>query len=248
MSARITIQSGIAAGTSHRIDRRVARVGSDPQSDVCLPTAEIPGHALTLEFRDDGCRVYNRCRDSVYVGAQVVPPDQVVDWPDTDILALGSDIELLLDLDVEHEEPIGFEQYDDPTITAENDIDTLPNRSSSGAAAKTTMQLAVTVLCVIGCVLLLARDQNRKSVRKAGPLFSEVVAQGLEGDTSSELLRRLQHAESQRIRGNERAAVIAFGRLRDDLVPQRERFETDQRQLELDVLQLVQSRLEELSE
>jgi hypothetical protein len=105
MPARITIQSGVAAGTSHRINSRVARVGSDPQSDVCLPSADIPAHALTLEFQDSpelqdaSCLVYNRCRSRIYVGAQVVEPDQSVHWPETDILQMDQGIELLLDFD-----------------------------------------------------------------------------------------------------------------------------------------------------
>ena len=247
MSAKVTIQSGIAAGTSHRIERRVARVGSDPQSDVCLPTADVPGHALTLEFRDDGCRVYNRCRDSVYIGAQVVEPDQVVAWPDTDILQLGTDIELLLDFDDEPDEPAHFPHDIDESPEEPIPGEEATSGSPPSSTAKTLAQLAVTVLCIVGCVLLLARDQQRKAPKEQGPTFAELVTEAIETPTTSrELVQRIQYAEGLRLRGQRRAAMSAFEQLRDDLHPHRQQFATDDRQTELKLLALVESRLGEL--
>ncbi|MEM7315246.1 MAG: FHA domain-containing protein, partial [Planctomycetota bacterium] len=80
MPAKITVQSGIAAGASHWIQQRVVRIGSDPTAEVCLPSANVPGHALTLEYKDGNYRVYNRCRDNVYVGTRVVEPNRVATW------------------------------------------------------------------------------------------------------------------------------------------------------------------------
>ena len=249
MFARITIQSGIAAGTSHRIKRRVARVGSDPQSDVCLPSAEIPGHALTLEFREDSCLVYNRCSENVYIGAQVVEPEQSVQWPETDILQLGQGIELLLDFD-DSEIDDNFEEYGNDDSGSE--VDTVSQSTISqqadvrqnGKSMKTAMQLGVTILCLAGCALLLIRDQNRNSTPDSGPGFTEIISTAIaKRDVAPELIQRLQHAEAQRIRGRKKVANTEYQSIRDDLVaeltnqPQNEEKRTSQ------ILQFVQSRL-----
>ena len=60
MSASVRIESGIAAGTNYWIDRPVLRMGSDPQCEISLPSAELSPHALTLEFRGGVYRAYNR--------------------------------------------------------------------------------------------------------------------------------------------------------------------------------------------
>ena len=251
MFARITIQSGVAAGTSHRINRRVARVGSDPQADVCLPSAEIPGHALTLEFREESCFVYNRCQESVYVGGQVVEPEQVVEWPETDILQLGQNIELLLDFeDSETEE--AFTDYGGDEETA--DSETLSASSSSANSVlgtepqskslKTAIQLGVTFLCIAGCALLLIRDQNRKSAPDSGPGFSEIISTALaERDIAPELIQRLQHAEAQRVRGRKEVANDEYQSIRDDLVSELDQAENTAEKRNAQILRFVQTRL-----
>ena len=252
MSAFITIQSGIAAGTSHRIENRVARVGSDPQSDVCLPTAEIPGHALTLEFDENGCRVYNRCRNNVQIGEQMVEPDQAAAWPETDVLQLGDDIELLLDFEDPEAQAANanfYTEFDDETDVAENhsaakEQEQANNKSSS--SAKTMMQLAITLLCVVGCALLLLRDQNRNSVPETGPDFSEIVASAIENaNVSPELIQRIQHAETQRIRGRTEIAHEQYQSIRDDLIAAEvSRSSEDLNSPVSQILQFIQTRLE----
>lgn len=218
MSARITIQSGIAAGSYHDVYQRVARVGSDPGSDICLPSANIPGHALTLEFREEGCRVYNRCRNNVYVGAQVLEPDQVAPWPETDILELADDIELLLDLAPETIVPAI--DHDDEIVESQASTAAVgqPRATKASGSGRTLMQLGVTVACLVGCVLLLVRDQSRKEPRKSEISFGQVIADSLESDTPRSLIQRLQYAEAQRVRLRHEAATSEFEQIRDDLL------------------------------
>ncbi len=251
MNARITIQSGIASGTSHRINSRVARVGSDPRSDVCVPSAGIPSHALTLEFRDNNrCLVYNRCRESVFVGAQVVEPEHVVEWPETDILQLGSDTELLLDFETEDRQSFPIEVLD--SVDSEETEDgishdsqvTQDSSSNQKSTSKTVLQLVVIVACLAGCVLLLIRDQNRKEGVKSGPGFADVVSAALtDTEISPNLLRRIQFAEAQRIRGRNDEAMELFQRIRDDLLEQMGNFESTEDTPQRQLIQLVQNRL-----
>lgn len=251
MSARITIQSGIAAGTSHRIAGRVARVGSAPQSDICLPTSDIPEHALTLEFRDDGCLVYNRCRDRIYIGAQIVEPDNVVEWPETDILQLGHDIELLLDWDdTETDEPYAHYEEDGEGDLVEgpfpeSEAAAIKNPANGSKGAKTAMQLGVTILCLIGCVLLLIRDQNRNASPDVGPTFSEVITTSMaNSEISRELVQRLQHAEAQRVRGRKKVARTEFQSIRDDLIAEHGQSDPNEPNANDSILRLIQNRLE----
>ncbi len=253
MYARITIQSGIAAGTSHLIESRVARVGSDPQSDVCLPTADVPEHALTLEFQNENCRVYNRSRDSIYVGAQIVKPNDVVEWPETDILQIGSNTELLLDFDAEAD--ASYLELDDEQVDAEfevagsidNTTKTTDDKSRNAKTlgfGKTSVQLTVTVGCIIGCIALLVRDQNRKAAPSPGPNFSDIVTRSMESDeVSPALIQRIQFAEAQRIRGRKQIAQQEYQSIRDDLIAS----QTEGNSLEMgshsEILHFIKSRI-----
>ena len=248
MIARITIHSGIAAGTSHPIDGRVARVGSDPQSDVCVPTNDVPEHALTLEFRDEACLVYNRCRDSVFIGGRTIEPDQIAEWPDTDILQLGKGTELLLDFG-SHEESMLYdadEGLDDADLedNAPPSHETTPEADAKSGNSKLIGQLCVIVFCVLGCVLLLVRDQNRKSAPEAGPTFGELVTLSRDSaDVAPELVQRIQYAEAQRVRGREEDANREFQSIRDDLLAQRDQPQEDLNESNSQILQFIQSRL-----
>ena len=252
MLARITIQSGIAAGTSHKISGRVARVGSDPQSDVCVPTSDIPGHALTLEFRDDRCLVYNRCRESVYIGAQSIEPDQILEWPETDILQLGTDTELLLDFAattdeefyVDADEPSETDNVADSSEFSDAAIEETQQRQPATKSSKLVGQLCVTFVCLVGCVFLLVRDQNRKAGVNSGLQFSELIATSLASDrVSPELIQRLQFAEAQRVRGRVEFAVNEFRSIRDDLIAQLDEPEEDLEAPNSQILRFIQTRL-----
>ncbi len=259
MPAKVTVQSGISAGTTHWIERPVVRIGSDPQSDVCLPSADVAAHALTLEYRDGQYRVYNRSRSKVFVGMQAVEPGQARAWSDMDILQLNDDIELVLDVDddptpmpmrrsVEHESEDADVPRDDSYHGARDDlhIDSEPAKSDS---SKFLMQLAVTILCFAGCAALLAREaikgQDGGTLKKA-PVFANVVRDANSSNTSPALVQRLQFAESAAIRGNKVSARKLYGALRDDLVPLQAGFSSKARTSELSILDYVEHRLGQL--
>ena len=193
MPAKITIQSGISAGTSHWIEQRVARIGSDPQSEVCLPMADIPAHALTVEFRDNTCRVYNRCQDNICVGTQVIGPNQVAAWPETDILQLGSEVELVLDFDdvvpsvadsflFDDEADADGSEFEQPTEVATDE------KTSDGF--KTIMQLVVTVLCLVVCAAMMLYKPNKNGgVETVGSInFEKLIADARNSSTTSRVL------------------------------------------------------------
>ncbi len=262
MPAKITVQSGISAGTSHWIEQRVVRIGSDPAAEVCLPSASVPAHALTLEFRDGNYRVYNRCRRNVFVGTHVVAPDKAATWADTDILQLGDEIELVLDVDEDptpttqrafaaEQMSAGMDEDADGEWTQQHaaaDNPPISGSSSKTTSSKTWIQLAVTACCILGCVLLVAREQLKGvAPMRNRPSFATVVGDALNSPTTSrELIGRLQFAESAFVRGDGPAAIARFGRLRDDLLLQKDEFVMNERGPELAVMDFVEYRLSQL--
>src|SRR5262245_4069268 len=99
MSAIIHVQSGIAAGTNYWIDRPVLRIGSDPQCEICVPSAELAAHALTLEYRTGTYRVYNRGAEPISVGATSVARGSATEWRDGQTAILAGDLHLQLEFD-----------------------------------------------------------------------------------------------------------------------------------------------------
>ncbi len=239
MAARIVVQSGISSGASYWIERNVVRVGSDPTSDMVIPSPSVDPHALTVEFRQTEYRVYNRGSQQIVVGGQLLEQGQYTNWLDTDLLQMQGDVTLALELDADPSptpKPI-FDASDTlatPVTAHQEPANTPPvahasqRRAASSLTAeaspglsKTTVQLAVTGLCIVGCVLLLARHQLRGGVqdRIPAPELEEVVRSSLESDDSaaSSLVDQLQLAEAAYIRGQKPLARERFRQLHDAL-------------------------------
>ena len=205
---------------------------------------------LTVEFHDDTCRVYNRCQDNIYVGTQVIGPDQVAAWPETDILQLGRDIELVLDFDdVAPSAPNNFdfdEETDAPQFEQPASVAT-DAKSSDGF--KTMMQLVVTTTCLVVCaaMMLYKPNQNGGDGSMSTISFEKLIADARNSaSTSTALIQRVQFAEAAIVRGDPETASKRFVQLRDDLIPQRDRFETEHREPELAIVQFVEKRLSDL--
>ncbi|MEM7314857.1 MAG: hypothetical protein AAF497_17065, partial [Planctomycetota bacterium] len=214
------------------------------------------------EYKDGNYRVYNRCRDNVYVGTRVVEPNRVATWLDTDILQLD-DVELVIDIDDDPTpRPIRnsvMAAYDSAGMDSPSTpVPSKQTRKSGNEKGKTPsasksnslLQLAVIGVCIFGSALLLMRHQMKQdsspSIHRMA--FDDVIRQAIDSpDTSPVLIQRLQFAEQARVRGNEKEARTRFANLRTDLDSQRKQFEDDQRKPELDILHLIDDRLAELS-
>jgi len=255
MPAKIVVQSGISAGAAHWIEKAVVRVGSAPRSEICIPSATVQQHALTVEFRDGSYRVYNRTPANIAVGSQVVLPGKAVVWHDSIALQLNDEIQLLLECDADPTpvpmraaEP--FAAMNDAEFTAdpEPEIAAVPQETSPKDNSSFMLQLAVTVLCILGCIGLLAREsmKGQTADRREPPSFAAVVRNANETTTASELVQRLQYAEAAVVRGNRKSARTRFGKLRDDLIPLKEQFVANERTAELAILDFVEYRLGQL--
>src|SRR4051794_10661836 len=165
MSATIRIESGIAAGTNYWIDRPVLRVGSDPGCEICLPTADLAPHALTLEFRGGVYRAYNRGSSPISLGATTLQPGASGVWDDGDMLLLGGGQQLVLAIDGD---PRPSARPDEGADDGYSDAPAImtDDKSASGSAAgakkpssKSTIQMAIIGICVVGMGGLLLLNQ-----------------------------------------------------------------------------------------
>jgi len=219
MNPSIHILTGVAAGTVHPITRSVVRIGSDPAMDLVVPSSDVPPHALTLEYRDEVCQVHNRASVAFYLGGYSIEPGSHHPWLDTDMLELPGRIRLQL----HHGD--GTPISPAPAVASATKS-TPPATGTRPASAKSSspgvmIQIGVIIACVVGCVLLLARDSSKKSNRSANvPSFDSIVREAIETPSSETtyLTRQLQFAEAAMVRSNRRAARERYSQLRSRLI------------------------------
>ncbi len=259
MGARILVHTGIAAGTVHWIERKVVRIGSDPIMEITIPSDQLAGHALTLEYRDGAYYVHNRSTEMVHLGGRTIAQNATDRWSDTDLLECSGAIQLALELD--RDPAPTMRPMEDSRVAAAIPSD--PNRSASKREVKshetesttksnaTMVQLAVIVVCVLLCGLLLIRDRLKQDDPTLSdmPTFQKVVQQGLNDDglAESPLLRQFQYAESAIIRGNKTKARRWYGKVRLHLLNQQSKATEETPAAERDMLRWVEYRLAQLT-
>lgn len=252
MTARICIHSGIASGTTFWIERPVVRIGSEPSSDLCIPSSEVSPHALTVEYREGQYRIHNRSQSDLYVGGRVIEPHASRQWRESDLLELAGGVQLALELDDDgapapkslhtlyDSEPNDAQQVADAAATELSQSQHKVTRDASqGEHAALTQQKAkrgilgpilVTCLCVTGCVLLLLREHNKShSDGTAGKLdFASVIhlAQAPSSDVTDAVLHHLQWAEAAVLRGDRETARRRYRNARGILLADSPKFAT----------------------
>jgi hypothetical protein len=227
MSASIRIESGIAAGTNYWIDRPVLRIGSDPGCEICLPTADLAPHALTLEFRGGVYRAYNRGSSPMSLGRTTLQPGAAALWNDGDMLLLGGGQQLVLAIDGDPRpspQPDGSTDdgyNDEPAIMADEQTDASLG-SAKKAGSKSTMQMAIIGVCVVGMGgLLLLNQMGGSDVAPAAnrPSFNQIVFDSLQkDDVIRAFVQKMQVSESFLVRGHADFAKVCYAELRDQLM------------------------------
>lgn len=230
MSATIRVDTGISAGSRFWIDRPVLRVGSDPQCDVCLPSAELAPHALTLEFRDGNYRVYNRSASPVYVGSAIVESGTSAVWHDGETIQLPGELRVALDIDGDPRPAARPDGTRDDgradaglPLAAEVAATDAAAAASAKSSSKSWLQLAVIGVCVVALVgLLTVKNGGEKAAAAGRPTFNQLVDESSKKDaTHQAIIRRLQFAQAAIVRygtKNNKRARERFAKLRDALV------------------------------
>lgn len=229
MSASIRVESGISAGTSFWIDRPVLRIGSDPQCDICLPTAELAPHALTLEFRGGTYRIYNRGTAPVTAGSAMIQPGANGIWNDGDSIVLPGNQQLRLAFDGDPQPSPrpesrrdGFE-IDEQAAPAGAAAGAVDEAAAKKKSSSSMVQMAVIGLCVLGMAAFLTMGGGDDAAKADRPTFEGIVEATLAADKDDpmrEFLPRLQYAQAGMVRGHRELAKQRFLKLRDQLVRQ----------------------------
>jgi len=258
MSANIRIESGIAAGTNYWIDRPVLRVGSDPQCEICLPTADLAPHALTLEFRGGSYRAYNRGSSPINLDAATLQPGASGVWEDGDMLVLPGDQRLVLAIDGDprpcpRPEARMDDGFDDaPTMSSGDQAAAaaISPEAAKKAKSKSLLQMAIIGLCVVGTggLLLMSRMGGSTNAPVPNrPSFNAIVVSSLKKDeTIRTYVQKLQFAQSFMVRGRFEYAKLCFTDLRDQLIRQMDSLpSTDQKDAQV-ILDYVEIQLAQL--
>jgi hypothetical protein len=252
MSASIRIESGIAAGTSYWIDRPVLRIGSDPQCEICVPSADLAPHALTLEFRGGTYRAYNRGTASFNVGRSTVQPGTAAAWNEGETVVLPGDLRLALAVDGDPRPSPRPETRINDGIDEPEAVETGANATATPEAAqkaksKSTLQMAVIAVCLLatGGLLYLSNTGGFDSAPPANrPNFDTIVRTSLKKDANiRKLVEKLQFAQSFIVRGHDEYAKLVFSELRDQLIRQIDTMPPDDRKDAADIRDYVEMQL-----
>jgi hypothetical protein len=254
MPASIRVETGISAGTNYWIDRPVLRIGSDPQCEICLPTADLAPHALTLEFRDGNYRAYNRGSLPVTVGTTAVQPGANGVWRGDQSVHLPGDLRLLLEIDGDPRPcPRPEARLDDGF--AENGAALAAADAGAAGAAKekksssTLVQMGIIGACILAMGAFLTMDRGPKTSAPDRPTFEAIVQNTLANDKNAAaraILPRLQYAEAAVVRGHGELARSRFLKLRDVLVRQKESLPAEEGEDAKRMLEYVEYRLGQL--
>jgi hypothetical protein len=241
MSARLNIQSG-EFENSHWIELPVIRIGRGANCEVCIDHAELPEHAVTIEYRNGRYLAHNRSGAAFFLNGRSVAAGKSESLPAGAELQLDSDVRILLEIDgdpsptpapANADYNPAFVPVDDsdelfPLEGTEEDIDEAGNGQPSPKSldGKTWLQIGVIAICLAGIVAVLVAKSNTSYDAKdeAIPTLDDLFKSAKSTDQAFEegtwnlrVLRQIQHAERARLRGQLQQASSAFHRLRDEV-------------------------------
>ena len=151
MKLELNFVAGPLLGKVNPLDKKVVRIGSHPNGDVCIPSKLIPSQMAVIEIKggNEPCRIYNRSEINFDLASQAIEPGESVDWRIGESLQLpdGSIIELVASTAQDMEEPpMSYnDHWDDKSGSNQNSEVKVDNENNSS----TSIQLAVIAVCLI---------------------------------------------------------------------------------------------------
>lgn len=251
MPDQIKIESGLTAGTCYQIEKSVTRIGSGSGSDICLPSSQVPSHAITLERRDDEYRVYNRTKRPFQLGGQVIAAGDAANWLDGDSIVLPDGTSMLMQRnDDAIENAILPDVCDDDDEVDEVEIEDRDDEQSIRTRRKLdptiVKQLLLLATCIAAMCIFLCDFGGQSSAQSTR--FDRIVEAGLASETASApLLQKLQFAQAALVRHDMKMAKYMFLSLNSELIAQKPAFVNGDRKIELAILNYVQAQTRRLN-
>jgi len=235
------IISTTADGTrrEHWVEKRVLRIGSDPDCEIVLPD-EIEPHVVSVQFRNGSYVVRNRSKLPVSLGGRMVLPEGSETWANQETLELHAGVTLLLTIDgdatpsprtdhqhlVQHYQKIREDERHAAVVA--QDAGDSPTATAAAKKPGSNVQLIVGLFCfflaaavLVGLVaFLLAQTQASVS---SGPSPTEMVDALLSNSAYTSqlppsLLSRLQEAQQAIALQDRDMALRRLLRLQSELV------------------------------
>jgi hypothetical protein len=261
MPAKLSVIAGFSEGTSYWIEDPVVRIGSDPECDLCLPSSDLAGHALTLEYRDGDYFLHNKSAGSIVVSGKPLPSGNTAKWREGRKVELPGNTVLVLDIDgdpapsSQPEAPAVFDYSTDEYVDDEEDTrkDSPVDETSSGVKPATVIQLAVIAACVLGGISLIVMKpvvDRYSTAEEDVPDYEAVIREATseDGEKLNPYMYELLTFAESRLGKNDEEARKTFCRLRDELTSRENTDEAGLSPLEETVLRYVLHRLGELEE
>lgn len=234
MPSRLVVLAGSETDRDFPLEDEVLRLGTDPGCAVHLPGTDLPGHAATLEFRDGGFLLHNRCPADLVLDGKPLPmrefapwlPGKTLEFPD------GLVLQLVVEGDprptrnqVVPAAPMVYPEIPpEPPPAADEDDEDKSAPLDDGKKAKKWGQLVVIVGCALLGVYLLMFDtpaETGKGERDPRKEFEEVVQVLVvrkDDPTAASLRRMLQSARIAELRKEAQTAQDHYGAVRDRLL------------------------------
>jgi hypothetical protein len=228
MPAIIRVTSGPGGGREFWIESPVVRIGSHPDSDLCLPSPAIAPHAITIEFRNKQYVVHNRSEQPFLIGTQSVEKQTKAEWANGQQLEFPgiAVLTLLLDRDPTpgakpHSSDMEPLVVTEPDVEEHTDEDTAVVKNSS-FSPKEMIQLAVTIGCVLGIVVIIAskvipQKPNEKIAKTV--TFEEVLEdrKKVSDPVFLSMINEVQEAKVLKSKGDSALAIHKLTRVRNQL-------------------------------
>jgi hypothetical protein len=229
MSAKLVVVAGKQPGQEYWIESEVLRIGSEPPCEIRLPDPGVPAHAATLEFRDDGYKVYNRSAGPLSLDSQLLAPRApAAAWSAGKDLYLSDELALRLVIDGDPTPAKRVAPRAAAALEEAAELEGEPTAVSAEQEAKKkqTTQLvailAVAVVVMVGLVVLSrsSEDEKKAEVVPVGKQMADVVKKLREDKSataadSEHYCNVLQTARLAELRGDKKLARDQYQRLYD---------------------------------
>ncbi len=207
------------------------RIGSQTECEICIQNDEVARVAATIDIRGEAVFLRNLNPYPIYVGEQELSASQQGEWPVGQTVLLTQSVSLDLH---------NVQQQ------AANDL-----AAQSAKRSRSTMQIAITALCIAGAVLMLASDSSvPDSTKSLNYSFNDLVTE-LELDKSRKHLTVLNYLIDARVydvrwgKEDPSRAITQYQLLLDE--PQIRDAAADESKLEGRIRKFALARLDDLS-
>ena len=220
------------------IESEVSRIGSDPHCQVRVE--ELPAHAATLLYREGEYFLINRMDEPVRLGRESVEQGTQVIWGNRETLHLMDNVRLRLEIDGDPAPAPYMPEYssvdddyemdeewseEEPEPTDEPEPeDSEESQAISPAKLKQWVQMAVTGVCVVLIVAILAAKGSKQETESPQdlPKYPDVIAGLLtlekDGTFPADVRLATQAARQHEKRKHSKQAIAQYGRALELLV------------------------------